>query len=1159
MKKTIKQKLISTALLFVTSLSLTFLGTSLLDTKAEPLFDSETKIATNGFSMTDIATIRLQKNSSGIRWETKVDKTFVTDLETEYEGYTMTFHTLVRPYQDNHTLTPDSSSVKDYEYALDELFVSEDEAEYSYRAAITYDNLTTQDQQDKAYAMELSARSYVKLSQEGKEDVIIYAQDGDNTRSVQAVANMLLITNASLGDNAIQGDNLTTLQSYVAENPTRLTESAGYYVESASNTYQVADIANGTYRAYFNSKLVDKEVVVDGGNFTVDTVDGADGAKTLSLMNKDNVYSMPITVATDRIEMFSAMDGVSMGSKTLASALTSAFGSATLTAQQGNNALTVESGNVVKGVQANVEKDENGYSVGIKDTDITVTDGATDKVFVLEAYSKVIDEADDLAFFNLNFEAISATKENPATDKTGAEITSTYIYVNNSVPFDGYYILSKNIDASNYEHAYHGYNTGSMSFQGAAVWVYDAETNTQTSYDSSEKYGLIGTFDGNGYTIDGLTNKNGGGFFGLIGYKGIVKNVAFTNMNIGSNWAAAGLSGRISDGAKLQNIYMHATTIAAGSLFARSICSGAIMENCVIELDGKTGGSGTLFAEDQAKADVATWKNNYVISPVKLYESSSKTVDASNQTITGTGYNLSGFKRYENRTEMAAASNTFEGFNQFWDISTGVPLWISATNFEVSINDGAASVEMGLDEKQTLTVTLNGLKIANATLTVTEGEAAEIIDGQISPIKSGDATVKASVIIGGKEYSDEILINVAKTETTYEDTIALFSVADGVSMGQRSFATILTEEFGTESFELTQGETKLTYETGVVSGVKESLVKEGNYTTGVNAITITATGETKIIHFTVMAYTKVIDEATDLEMFKLNFEAISASTENPATDKTGAVITTKTVYAENSTPFDGYYILSKNIDASAYTHANQGGIASSMSYQDGRVYVYDAATGTQTPSTANNYGLIGTFDGDGYTISGATFEREGLFGIISPYGTVKNVAFTDVNFGSMTSATTLAARIADNAKLSNLYIQADTLSGNSKNGSLISNSICSKAVIENCVFEVTNANGKSGAHGVLYTEDQPKADVSTWTNSFVISPVVLYTNGTKTADAGNKTVTGEGSYNLSGFKRYDTSASMIEEKEKNTAILAEFDKSGLWDTSTGIPVWNTAN
>ncbi len=403
----------------------------------------------------------------------------------------------------------------------------------------------------------------------------------------------------------------------------------------------------------------------------------------------------PTATYENTIKYFSVKDGDSFeeGATQFTQILATQFGDETITdATQTvmvegvptEVPLTIGENNVLKDVQADIVKDENGYTTGINPVTITVNSEKRGIVFTVEAYSLVINEASDLAFFNLKLEAIVASESAPATDKTGTEITSPMIYVTNSVPFDGYYILSKNIDASNYEHAYHGYNTGSMSFQGATVWVYDAETNTQKHYDASEKYGLIGTFDGNGYTIDGLTNKNGGGFFGLIGYKGIVKNVAFTNMKFGSNWATAGLSGRISDGAKLQNIYMHATTIAAGSLFARSICSGAIMENCVIELDGKTGGSGSLFAEDQAKADVATWKNNYVISPVKLYESSSKTVDASNQTITGTGYTLSGFKRYDTSASMIEdkANNetwlaTFD--SKLWDTATGVPVWKTAT------------------------------------------------------------------------------------------------------------------------------------------------------------------------------------------------------------------------------------------------------------------------------------------------------------------------------------------------------------------------------------------------------------------------------------------------------------------------------------------------
>ena len=96
-----------------------------------------------------------------------------------------------------------------------------------------------------------------------------------------------------------------------------------------------------------------------------------------------------------------------------------------------------------------------------------------------------------------------------------------------------------------------------------------------------------------------------------------------------------------------------------------------------------------------------------------------------------------------------------------------------------------------------------------------------------------------------------------------------------------------------------------------------------------------------------------IDEASDFEVFTLNYD-------------------------KSVNGVDGYYVVAKDIDASAWTF---------------KTHTY-GNNGTTYPQS-KDVGFKGTFDGLGHVIDGMKVGNNGIFGIVTA-PTIKNVAFTNV-------------------------------------------------------------------------------------------------------------------------------------------------------------------
>ena len=332
--------------------------------------------------------------------------------------------------------------------------------------------------------------------------------------------------------------------------------------------------------------------------------------------------------------------------------------------------------------------------------------------------------------------------------------------------------------------------------------------------------------------------------------------------------------------------------------------------------------------------------------------------------------------------------------------------------------------------------------------------------------------------------------------------------------------------------------------------------------------------------------TKVIDDKQDLSYFTISDITIKA-------DAAG--------YVESATAFEGYYVLSQDIDASGYTHQVVSGTARDNMKGLTHVGLY-----------AQNGGLKGVFDGNGHTISNLTVGHHGLFGLIYG-GTVKNVGFTNVTLKGDTNLENLSflAEQMIDGTIENVYIQANEIIGG--NGTTASNQsrgnrallaivAYGKTTIKNSVFNY-NIEGTQKEyarsygliayeHKARWNERYPAGSSVTFENVYVISNAMISSWNTagiynknssvtiaenevdvagltndqrkevcqayvyeKLGGAGNTnitetTITGDRIYRYTGMYRYDTLQDMQ---------AANNDYSGFntknWDISDGVLSW----
>ena len=451
--------------------------------------------------------------------------------------------------------------------------------------------------------------------------------------------------------------------------------------------------------------------------------------------------------------------------------------------------------------------------------------------------------------------------------------------------------------------------------------------------------------------------------------------------------------------------------------------------------------------------------------------------------------------------------------------------------------------------------------IARAYVKVSKGEDVQYLYAQADDTARSMRAVANVGLMG--EYAGNTLLQqyiaanpVRNTEeggyydeSAQQGTIAVANVADGTYT-----AYVDAKKIG----EATVSEGKLTL--SALSGL------EAGKTYSLNLFDENA----KVYSTPFVNPTKILKTAADLNALKLG-------------NVLGETATAK---------HDGYYVLGNDIDATEY----KGAVGNA------------SKTGTLT---LKGVGLTGTFNGFGhkiYNLGFASDTEEGtaatavsaatlkgldysLFGVISG-GTVKNVAFVNVNFENVNNGenqaerATLASYIQDGATLENVYVQVDGLHYGAptywSHTAGVAYRITDDVKMTNVVVEVyddgtidewgTTKNTGTGVYtqgagfGALSVLEASAANVSgrDWNNVFVIAPFAA--THTRAGDTAHNEWYGENLgvteakyannvYSYAEIKQYTSSAALIKENVDFTALGFTADKG--WNIVKGYaPSWN---
>lgn len=415
-------------------------------------------------------------------------------------------------------------------------------------------------------------------------------------------------------------------------------------------------------------------------------IDGEEIVNVFPVHVKPTVYDFETTVTN-----FSAIHGDVVKGTTLRAQLGGKIVSAT---DANGNDLKVDE-NKIYGVQSS----DNGKF----ETTLTVCLATHGYNVNIEGYSGIFAKAEDFKVFYTN------------TSNASVSGSRAFRPIDDTKPiqsWDGYYVLANNIDASSYTHAKTGIELQTRGLQSGG---YDA-------------VGFHGTFDGQGYTVKGMTV----GAYGIFGYlvDATVKNVAFADVTLKSEDYASVLSTWIKDSI-LSNVYISVANASLmeyeGAVLALGIDASSV-KGCIVETpstfgyadkatttpatDPDTGEettvttytkrtyTGSFISRDDTlrtnEGKMNSFADVYVLSTEKLglYNKVKCYLQAENETLTvDEGYSaltMAGVKRYDTRVALESAGNSYTHFSDdYWTIENGAPVWKSLNGEypSVEVND----------------------------------------------------------------------------------------------------------------------------------------------------------------------------------------------------------------------------------------------------------------------------------------------------------------------------------------------------------------------------------------------------------------------------------------------------------------------------------------
>ncbi|MBR2871055.1 MAG: hypothetical protein IKB98_06760, partial [Clostridia bacterium] len=656
---------------------------------------------------------------------------------------------------------------------------------------------------------------------------------------------------------------------------------------------------------------------------------------------------------------------------------------------------------------------------------LTILDTVSGDVYKQEfvGVTLAIDEATDLDFFKQR-----TNLDCPTNDAASLVVDF------GDLMYDGYYVLLNDIDCEGY---LHDHTSGSKYNIASRGW-------SATIKNTIRNQGLMGTFDGRGYTIKNYTSTASvsGNNIGLFGYinGGTLKNTGFYNPNQTASSTGAFLAFGVFNGATIQDCYFYLGEDVAGAY-----ASGFVVHN----MDSDT-----------------TFKNNVYVVPIShaanaasssiFYGGLTNVTDSymisahyaeigGGRDTAGAVYNADG-SLYKNESLCRVVSDA--EFVNGVKSSGKSDMFYAAGRYDITYSLNTYSV---FYKSETYAVgstydisTITGLKRYTTTAKMTEDKANndfsswnqdvwEIVDGipTFRSTLSGDysAFVNGKAIAGqsigsyiGTEF--DVAVEHQGASVGFAPEIAAVSGSEIVSING---TTVTASAAGTATIKVAYRDQSWQFTLNILA-TPTDLEQEYYFSAH--------DGQFYDEEFNVIALTEIFDKEItnvyDAKANKLNlvdgkimgldlgkqdtwaetyivFETAegnyklsilgadliideTADFEYFGLNGTATIAENSFAYDGDDFVWDGYHVLVKDIDAKAYSHHTD--LGGNNTGEELGVASMEAVADT-------NYGLSGVFDGQGHTIDRMFIDgtfHSGLFPIING-GTVKNVRFTNLFSG----------------------------------------------------------------------------------------------------------------------------------------------------------------
>ncbi len=480
---------------------------------------------------------------------------------------------------------------------------------------------------------------------------------------------------------------------------------------------------------------------------------------------------------------------------------------------------------------------------------------------------------------------------------------------------------------------------GNITWSGTATYSYKTSSNR-----------FYGTFDGQGYAIDGFSIGGTNSFVRGLMDNGIIKNVSFTNVT-----STTGRGFLFTEGhGTIENVYIEVNSItnngqgssnpgASTALIGSGPLANFKINNVLVEYT-----KGAIKTGSNTYGGYLFGNNQYFESAINgVYAVGVTQLDNNGEYTTGEGYGA-----YTDYASLKSAVTFTSWANDFWEIKNGLPVPKKLKEVTITAPQSAVAGE---------SFVLSGGYGVEYSLDATSVSGGVTIDGNTVSVPSTfSGTIKVtatSVFDSAKTSTTSTVITLALSLSKTND-VDMYTVSENALTLNGATAPIDLSEIATTLNGLTLNSASIGDTTvgATMSGTTVSIDKEdlglmfGNKTLaltfkdGSDNLVLTVTAPIRIASM-------IITSAEELGQFNNLALTYANGTANR---------------------LDGLFLLGSNI---TWTSAN--------------TYSYKGA----------DYRFQGTFDGQGYTIDGFIIGGTNSFlrGMAKDSGaSVKNVSFTNV-------------------------------------------------------------------------------------------------------------------------------------------------------------------